>query len=145
MTATASPAAAPAKGASGPSTIHSGGGGGTGPNPISTQHPSILPLRLEGGRVVHAAAPSGAAPAQGQRRVAGGGEGVVMDRLAPALAPNLRDSPPNALVFGVASQQGPVSQLDTIVGSVSALLAGGVHVWSVERSGAACRDAVTCI
>jgi hypothetical protein len=84
----------------------SGPGAGTGPNPITTRHPSILPLRVEGGRVVHGAGEGGEP------------EGVLMERLAPLLAPNARDSPPNGLVFGIASASGPVSQLDAAIGSV---------------------------
>jgi hypothetical protein len=102
-------ASAPSGGATG---AGSAAGGGSGPNPISTQHPSILPLRLEGGDVVVAAA---AAPAA---------DSVLLSGLAASLAPNPRDSPPNALVFGVASQGGPVSQLDAVVGSVRGWKAG---------------------
>jgi len=99
----------------GPSNDPSGfSSAGMGPNPISTEHPSILPLRLEGGRVVH-----GAAPRAGPGGAAAASQGVLMDRMAGSLAASARDSPPNGLVFGVSSNKGAVSQLDIVVGSVS--------------------------
>jgi hypothetical protein len=109
-----------------PAPCGAAGSAGTGPNPISTRHPSILPLRVEGGRVLHAASE------------AGGGEGVVLERLAASLALNPRDSPPNALVFGIASPSGPVSQLDAALGSVGALAAAA----AAGRARAAAANAV---
>lgn len=95
-------------------TAPGAGGSFSGPNPLSTRHPSILPLRLEGGCVLHAAVDSGGdgdgAAAAPQR--------VLMDALNPGLHVSPRASPPNGLVLGVTSTGGPTSALDAVVGSV---------------------------
>lgn len=118
--------AAPSSGAAGMSPAAGSGAGGTGPNPISTEHPSILPLRLEAGRITFGGgdAATEALPV----------EGTLVDKLAATFAPNPRDSPPNALVFGVASQSGPVSQLDAVVGSVGGARRRAVQLgsWAVR-------------